>query len=280
MTFGLLAVAAFVALVLAVAAVLLLLLPRLTHPGRETVVRGVGQLAGELGKVFAALAREIRPGVTTLQLEHRVEHLLRARDLRGYLKGYGRYPALITASVNDEVANTLPSSRLLADGDLLKLQVGVSDGTFYAVQGWTFVVGMPTAEDVRLMDGARTALDTAVAAAIAGRSSADLTAVIQRSLAERGLRASRDVTGHQIGLVPRKGPSLPCAAGVGGEHPTPLTEGMVLSVVVVAHAGEPAVAVADDGWNLVAIDGTRSAHFSHLVVVRRATPERLTAAPG
>jgi methionyl aminopeptidase len=156
----------------------------------------------------------------------------------------------------------------------------VSDGTFYAIQGWTFGVGMPTAEDSRLLEGARTALDTAVSAAVAGGTSADLTAVIQRSLSERGLRPSRDVTGHQIGLVPRKGPSLPCAVGVGGEHPTPLMEGMVLSVVVVAHAGEAAAAVADDGWNLVAIDGTRSAHFSHLVVVRRGAPERLTAAHG
>jgi len=280
MTLGLVAVILLALLVLAVGALLVFRLARPAHPGPEQVVRGVGSLARELETIFSALSREVRPGATTAQLEQRVDHLLRARGLRGYLKGYGRYPALIVASVNDEVTNTLPSPRPLAAGDLLKLQVGVSDGTFHAIQGWTFSVGMPTAEDVRLLDGARAALDRAVATALPGRTSADLTAAIQRGLAERGLHPSRDVTGHQIGLVPRKGPSVPCAAGVGGEHPTPLTEGMVLSLVVVAHAREPAVAVAQDGWNLVAIDGGRSALFSHLVAVRRGNAERLTAEHG
>lgn len=280
MTLGLAAVVLLVALVLVVAALLLLRLARPARPGPERVVRGVGSLARELATIFSALSREVRPGVTTVQLEQRVDHLLRARSLRGYLKGYGRYPASIIASVNDEVTNTLPSPRPLAAGDLLKLQVGVSDGTFHAVQGWTFSVGMPTEEDARLLDGARAALGRAVGAAVAGRTTADLTSAIQSSLAERGLCPSRDVTGHQIGLVPRKSPSIPCAAGVGGERPAPLSEGMVLSLVVVAHAGGAAVAVAEDGWNLVALDGRRSALFSHLVAVRRGTPERLTAEHG
>lgn len=280
MTLGPVAVVVLVALVLCVAAVLALRLARPRPPGPEQVVRGVARLSRELETLFAALAREIRPGVTTLQLEQRVEHLLRARGLRGYLKGYGRYPALIVASVNDEVTNTLPSPRPLADGDLLKLQVGVSDGAFYAVQGWTLAVGTPTAWDRRLMEGARAALDAAVSAAVAASSSAELSSVIETSLLQRGLRPSRDVSGHQIGLVPRKGPSVPCAVGVGGEHPTSLADGMILSLVVVAHAGEAAVAVADDGWNTVAIDGMRSALFSHLVVVRPGTPERLTAEHG
>lgn len=274
---GGLVTALLAATVVALTALLVVRLLRRPDSGREEVVRRVAALSRELERVFRAVAREVRPGVSTSDLERRVEHLLRAAGLTGYLKGYGGYPSLIMASVNEEVTSTPPSPRRLAAGDLLKLQIGVSDGTAYALQGWTFPVGVPDPLDLGLIRGARAALDAAVAEARTGRTSAGLTEVIHAALQGGSLRPSRDVAGHQIGTVPRKAPRVPGAVGASSDPPVTLEEGMVLSLVVVAHLGEPEVVVADDSWNVVAADGRRSALFSHLVVVRRERGQRLSA---
>jgi methionyl aminopeptidase len=116
-----------------------------------------------------------------------------------------------------------------------------------------------------------------VSRATVGRSNADLTAVLHATLEGACLKPSRDFVGHQIGSAPRKSPQVPCAIGISSGAPSPLEEGMVLSLLVIAHAGQPDVMVAEDGWNVIARDGTRSALFSHLVVVRKGKAETLTS---
>jgi methionyl aminopeptidase len=270
-------VLAVVGLVLTVVVVVAVRLLRRPRARPEDVARRVAALAPDLEALFVALRRELRPGVSTLDLERRAAALLEARGLRGYLKGYRGYPSLLSASVNDEVADTPPTRRPLTRGDLVKIQVGVSDGVAYACQAWTLTVGEPERADIPLLRSARAALDAAVAVAVVGRTTRDVTDAIHARLGADGFAPSRHLFGHQIGSVPRKGPQIPCDVGASQEAPAPLLDGMVLSLVVAGHAGGPEVEVADDGWNVVAVDGSRSVLLSHLVVVRRGRCQRLTA---
>ncbi len=267
----------------AVLALIVVLAVRVKRRGRVAqveVCRRSAALARELAPLFAAIQRELRPGVSTAALEQRVAHLLEARGLRGYLKGYQRFPGVASVSVNDGVINTVPNERPLAEGDLVKVQVGVSDGVAYVLQAWTLVVGSAADADRKLLDGARAALRAAVRQVRAGVSTAEVTGTIHAALDQVGLRPSRDHGGYQVGAVPRKPPRIPCASGLKGEPPaTALEQGMVLHLLVVAHAGDPTVSSGADSLNVVTVDGSRSALFSHVVVVGRREAEVLTSEP-
>ncbi len=229
------------------------------------------RLAQTLGSILEEIENEIRPGRTTKDLEQVAADAILRAGLRSCFKGYRGYPAHITASLNDEILNTPPSTRSMTDGDLLKLQVGICEEAAFSYQAWTYFVGPPSKEDRRFVDSGRKALARAMAEIGAGRAVGLVSKAIQETLEGAGYSVNREYVGHGMGARQHEPPMIPCFVMPGTEPPDLLEDGRILSVQVIAHRGRSKCRVIRDGWSVVTADGSRALLLSGIVVVR---PER------
>jgi methionyl aminopeptidase len=231
-------------------------------------------LAVILDGIFDRIEAALQEGLTTRAIDELVQREISAAGVRSSFVGYHGYPAHCSASINEEVANTIPSDRPLRSGDLLKLQVGIAGQHTFAIRGWTYAIGETTAEDKRLLATGRLALERAVAAARTGARTGDIGHAIQSTAEEAGYSIDRTLIGYRIGTAPHQDPPVPGygRSGIGAR----LKPDWVLSLFAIVHAGEPANLIAEDGWNAIARDGRRSVLFSHMVLVRSAAGELLT----
>lgn len=235
-------------------------------------------LGGHLSAAMRAISEAVHPGLSTATLDSRAATAVVEAGLVPYFQGYGQYPAATTMSLNEEIINTLPSRRELESGDILKAQIGVSDGEGFACQAWTFGVGPVSAARRQLVGAAHSALTRAIEAARPGARVGDVETAIHSSLIDDGLRGSAHYVGYQMGRQPRQRPRI-CCNGPGPDRETRLRPGMVLQIVVLAHAGSPEAHVADDTWNVKSADGSDSALLSHMVFVDKNGPLVLTDDP-
>jgi methionyl aminopeptidase len=227
-----------------------------------------------LQEVVAAVA----PGVTTLELDRIAEKATLARGATPAFKGYHGYPAVLCASVNDEVVHGIPSaSRVLAAGDVIGLDFGVVKDGFYGDSAYTVPVGRVSGDAERLLATTREALARAIAAAREGARLGDLGFAVQAFVEARGYSVVRDFVGHGIGRRLHEPPQVPNygAPGTGIR----LKAGMVLAIEPMVNAGAAEVRTLDDGWTAVTADGALSAHFEHTIAVTRDGPDILSLPP-
>jgi methionyl aminopeptidase len=227
-----------------------------------------------LQEVIAAVA----PGVTTLHLDRIAERATLARGATPAFKGYHGYPAVLCASVNDEVVHGIPSaSRVLREGDVIGLDFGVVKDGFYGDSAYTVPVGRVSGQAERLLATTRDALTRAIAAAREGARLGDLGFAVQAFVESRGYSVVRDFVGHGIGRRLHEPPQVPNygAPGTGIR----LKAGMVLAVEPMVNVGAAEVRTLDDGWTAVTADGALSAHFEHTIAVTRDGPEILSLPP-
>lgn len=244
-------------------------------PPRNPLHHEAQILANALDGIYRAVEAQLRPGLSTQEIDDIVARELAHRNLQSSYLGYLQYPARSTTSINEEVINTLPSDRKLQDGDLLKLQIGVRGKETFATQGWTYMIGAPKPADRRLHEVALEALRLAISEARVGSTTGDLGAAIQGHLEQAGYTSNRHFVGHAVGRAQHEDPPLP-GYGKRGKGAR-LQAGMMLSINVIAHAGSSATEVLDDGWNAVAVDGMNAVLFSQMVIVGDGEPEILTA---
>jgi len=252
--------------------------------GRTIELKGPDDLARmrEAGRVvhevLELLARAAQPGETTLELDRLAEDLTRKRKARPAFKGYLGFPCCLCASLNDEVVHGIPSAdRVLADGDLLKLDYGAVKDGFYGDAAVTVPVGRVSPEARRLAEATREALQKAIDEARPGRRISDLGAAIQGHVEPRGFSVVREFVGHGIGRALHEAPQVPNYRG--GQGPDPrLREGMVLAIEPMVNAGGWATRVLQDRWTAVTADRSLSAHFEHTVAITADGPQILTAA--
>lgn len=235
-------------------------------------------LARVLREIMEAMARQVRPGISTREIDEFLTHRTVAEGLIPYFKGFRGYPATSTVSVNEEVINTLPSPRTLREGDIFKVQYGISDGVSFAFQAWTYPVGHVSAARTRLLTATHKALVHAVSVVRAGTRVAEVSTTIAQALKSASLQPSAHYAGYRIDNVPMELPRIPCD-GPGPDGDVVLREGMILAVFVLAHAGSSALQVMPDGWSLVSRDGSDSALFSHMVLVQPDGGLVLTESP-
>lgn len=225
-------------------------------------------LAGRFERVLASIERAIRPNVTTASIESTASAAIQQEGLKSSFKGYRGFPASITASVNDEVVHGLPGPRILHEGDLLKLHVGVTDGRVHCTQGWTYYVGEPTAAARRFAACGERALGAAVSRVRDGCPIRDLAAAIEDTLRAEGFSGCAKYGGHGIGREQHQPPFLPCRIDVIKDPGEALCSGDVLSVTVIAHAGSADLKVGHDTWGVRSRDGAPAILFSQMVEVR------------
>ncbi len=239
----------------------------------DYLIESYRNLARTLRAIFTELESEVRPGRTTRELEQTAEDAIHRAGVESCFFGYRGYPACITASVNEEVLNTVPSKRTLKKGDLLKLQVGIKDGKGYSYQAWTYFVGAPSKADAQFVETGRIALARAVAAVQPGKIDA-ISSAIESTLEGGGYSVNKKYVGHGMGLAQHESPQIPgyvVSGGLAAAQPLPV--GKILSIQVIAHQGREDCRTMRDNWNVVTTDRSKALLLSQIVVVREGPAE-------
>ncbi len=244
------------------------------------VIKSAGELAvmRKAGRVvavtLAALARQVRPGITTLELDRLAESTIRAQGATPSFKGYRGFPASVCVSVNEEVVHGIPGKRVLRDGEIVSLDVGA---IFEGMQGdaaLTVPVGQVSTRMQTLMRVTQVALAAGIQEARVGNRLGDISAAIQKVAEGAGFSVVREYGGHGVGRSMHEDPHIPNwgQSGTG----ILLRAGMTLALEPMVNAGKYQVRVKSDNWTVVTVDGQPSAHFEHTVAITEGEPEILT----
>jgi methionyl aminopeptidase len=215
------------------------------------------------------------PGVATLELDRVARKVLASRGARSNFLGYHGFPAVICASVNDEIVHGIPRERELLDGDILSIDCGAIVDGWHGDAAFTMGVGTIDVDAQRLIDTADRALAAAVAAMRPGGHLGDIGAAVESVVEAAGFGSPRDYCGHGIGRAMHEDPDVE-NRGRRGKGPR-LETGVVLAIEPMLIAGgHDDVMVLDDDWTVVTADGSMAAHTEHTVLVTDSGPEILT----
>jgi methionyl aminopeptidase len=216
-----------------------------------------------------------RPGVSTGDLDRLAREVLARRDATSNFLGYHGFPAVICASVNDEVIHGIPGPRRLLDGDLLSIDCGAIINGWHGDAAFTMGIGAISTEAQRLIATADRALAAAVQAMRPGNFLGDVGHAIESIVSKAGYGNPPDYCGHGIGRAMHEEPDVENRGrrGKGGR----LEAGVVLAIEPMLIAGgRDETHVAEDDWTVVTADGSLAAHVEHTVLVTADGPEVLT----
>ena len=220
-----------------------------------------------VAQTLALVASHVRPGISTADLDRLAETFIRSHPgAKPSFKGLYDFPATLCTSINQEVVHGIPSPRrLLAEGDLLSVDVGVWLDGLHADSAATFPVGKVDAEGQRLLKITQAALVAGVAQAIAGNHVGDIGHAVQQVAEGAGFSVVRELVGHGIGSSFHEEPQVP---NYGKPKRGPrLVAGMTIAIEPMVTVGGPEIRTLDDKWTVVTRDGSLSAHFEHTVAV-------------
>lgn len=241
----------------------------------ERELEVVAENARLLREILEKLVRRVEPGVTTMELDRLAERLIRASGAVPAFKGYQGYPATLCISINEEIVHGIPSDRrVLREGDLVSLDLGLRRNGYYADAALTVVVGEPREEALRLVEAALSALRAAIKAIKIGVHVSDISHAIESTARRYGFYPVREFVGHGIGTSLHEDPQIP-NFGPPGFGPV-LREGMVLCPEPMLKGDSLPVRILADGWTAVTGGGSLSAHFEEMVAVTADGPWVLT----
>lgn len=241
-------------------------------------INAIREAARLVAKTLDMLGEHVKAGVTTGELDRLAEEFIRRHDARPAFKGYRGFPATICPSINDEVVHAIPGGRVLRDGDVISIDVGVEKSGYFGDAARTYTVGEVAEPVRRLLQVTREALQRGIEQARAGKRVGDISHAIQTHVEANGFSVVRELVGHGIGRAMHEEPNVP-NFGPADRGPR-LMSGQVLAIEPMVNIGGPDVVTRPDGWTVVTRDGSVSAHFEHTVVVGAEGPEILSQADG
>lgn len=227
-----------------------------------------------LVETLRLLAGEIRPGVSTAELDETAERHIRSRGATPTFKGYRGFPGSICASPNAMVVHGIPGPHRLQEGDVISIDVGVTRDGWVADAAQTFPVGEITPQAQNLLSVTEQSLHAGVARCTPGARIGDVSSAIQQTAEGGGLAVVRSLVGHGVGRNMHEDPQVP-NHGAPGKGPL-LEEGMVLAVEPMTTAGRAAVRMGADGWAILSQDSSPAAHFEFTVAITGDGPRILT----
>lgn len=234
-------------------------------------MRRAGRVVAEM---HDATRRAARPGVTTADLDRVAREVLERRNAASNFLGYHGFPAVICTSPNDTVVHGIPGPYRLRDGDIVSIDCGAIVEGYHGDAAFTMGVGHIDARAERLIRVTEAALWAGIGEMEPGRRLNGIGRAVQKVAESAGFSVVREYTGHGIGTAMHEDPGVP---NYWPGHPGPvLKPGMPLAVEPMVNAGGPDVHQLDDGWTVVTVDGSLSAHFEHTIVVTDTGPEVLT----
>ncbi len=219
-----------------------------------------------VGKTLAEVAKIIRPGIKTNELDKVAETYIRDNGAVPGFKGYGGFPATLCISVNDEVVHGIPGNRELKDGDIVSVDCGTLMNEFYGDSAYTFAVGEVDKKVLLLLERTKQSLYLGIEQAIVGKRVGDIGHAVQHYVESFGYSVVRDLVGHGVGRNLHEKPEVPNYGkrGLGKK----LRNGMCLAIEPMINLGVKEVVQDNDGWTIRTVDSQPSAHFEHDIVVR------------
>lgn len=239
------------------------------------------QMMREAGRIVAQVLAEIHeavaPGMTTAELEAIAARII--VDEHGAIpsfKGYRGFPGMVCASINEEIVHGIPGGRILHEGDIVSVDVGVIYKGYHGDAAITAGVGEIDADSQRLMDVTAEALRIGIEASRPGNWTTDISKAIEAYVKSQGMSVVREYTGHGIGKNMHEDPQIPnyYDPRIGGR--VRLRPGMTFALEPMVNAGGWRTKVLDDHWTVITADSARSAHFEHTVAVTKNGPEIMT----
>ena len=248
------------------------------HLKTSDEIDAMGRAGTIIAGLLDAIPEQVGPGVTTHTLDAFCDdYIVSHEGAVPAFKGLYGFPGAVCVSVNDEVVHGIPSSeRVLQEGDIVSVDVGVRLDGWCADSAWTYAVGEISAEARALMDVTEKSLWSAVEAATRGNHVGDLGAAVVGAVEGTEYGIIRDLVGHGIGREVHEEPQVPNVGRAG--HGPLLRPGMVLAIEPMLSAGTPDIKTLEDGWTVVTADRTLSAHFEHTVAITAEGPRVLTGA--
>ena len=216
----------------------------------------------------------VAPGITTAEIDNVVRRYIESQGAKPSFLGYGGFPGSACVSVNDTVIHGIPGSRLIKEGDIVSVDVGVYLNGYHGDNAATFAAGRISPQAQALMDATRQSLSEGIREAKAGNRIGDIGAAVQRYVEVRGYSVVRQFVGHGVGANLHEDPSVP-NYGTPGHGPR-LLPGMTLAIEPMINAGTSNVIVFEDWGTTVTADGELSAHFEHTVAITPDGPVILT----
>lgn len=228
-----------------------------------------------LGEILNKLADAVKPGMTTNDLEKLARELVLSYGVESSFLGFDGYPAFLCTSINEEIVHGLPSDRILEEGDVLKIDMGVLHEGFHTDSATTVLVGGKGDTIKRsLIQTTRESLEIGISKAKVGNTLGDVGAAIQKHIEDKGFNVVRDLVGHGIGKELHEPPQVLNYGKAGtGEK---LVAGMVIAIEPMVVTGKWGIKNGKDGYAFVTKDGGLAAHFEHTIAITEEGPSILT----
>ncbi len=219
--------------------------------------------------------KAVEPGVTTAELDKLAEDYIRSQGGEPNFKNYEGYPATACISINNEVIHGIPSAkRVLKSGDIVSIDLGAKFQGYHGDNAATFACGDISPEAKRLIETTKESLYEGIRAAVSGGRIGDIGNAVQSYVEARGYSVVRQFVGHGIGTHLHEAPEVPNFGTAG--RGIRLMPGMTLAIEPMINAGKSDVKVLPDGWTVLTVDGSLSAHFEHTVVITTEGPKIMT----
>ena len=240
-------------------------------------MRHAGRIVAD---VLALMEDELKPGVTTAQLDAKAEDYIRKAGCRPSFKGYrgtySNYPASICVSINDEVVHGIPGKRVIEEGQVVSVDAGAIWKGYHGDGARTFYVGTPPDDVARLIGTTRLALMAGIAAAVPGSHVEDVSGAVEDVAVEGRCDIVRPYVGHGIGTKMHEDLQIPNYRT--GRSGAELEPGVCIAIEPMLTLGSADVETLSDGWTVVTTDHSLAAHFEHTIAVTENGPVILTTA--
>lgn len=228
-----------------------------------------------VGKTLAEVAKLIRPGVTTLELDKCAEQFIRDHKAIPAFLGYSGFPNTLCMSPNSQVVHGIPNNVPLQDGDIVSVDCGVLLNGFYGDSAYTFCVGDVKEETRRLLQITKESLYLGIEQAVHGKRVGDIGHAVQEYCEKHNYSVVRELVGHGVGVKLHEAPEVP-NYGRRGTGPM-LKSGMVIAIEPMINQGSRNIVFERDGWTTRTKDGKMSAHFEHTIAVRPGKADILSS---
>lgn len=232
-------------------------------------------LNGDLvSRTLAEVAKRIKPGVTTLELDKVAEEFIRDHGAEPGFLGYGGFPNTLCTSVNDAVVHGIPSKVVLKEGDIVSVDCGTKYKGFYGDSAYSFAVGNVADEVRKLLKVTEESLYQGILQAIHGNRVGDISNAVQAHAESNGFSVVRELVGHGLGRNMHEKPEVPNYGSRG--RGSKLVNGMVICIEPMINIGTKHVYQEDDGWTVKTYDHKPSAHFELTVAIGKGKPQLLS----
>lgn len=241
----------------------------------ETEIRKIRESGRYVAEILSELRLACRPGVTTKELDELAVKLLKERGGKSGSLGYHGYPGSICTSVNEEVVHGIPGPRVLRDGDCVTVDLAASFKGWFADSAITVPVGKVAADVERLLKVTEDAMYRGIAAARARNRLSHISRAVQETIEAAGYSLVKHYGGHGIGRSMHEDPHVMNYVERGVHDPV-LKPGMVITIEPMVIMGQEASGELADGWTVVSLDGSPSAHFEHTIAITNGDAQILT----